>query len=817
MLALPWEVLSMKAFIHFLFTCLLLFALISGRAGTCAETDSLSFPASPPGVAEIIPRLAELKQQSADLVTQLERLQETESFLTPLKDAREQADILIPATTNLSDPSNWNFDRLLDTRSQLVEQKDKLGTLLDGISVRLQTLDSLREHWQNQQVFWQQWQESLPEDVLKTQREAFKQAVEESQKAQQRIVAAGEPLITLQGEVTQLQEQTLNLLALVDNTLQTMRGETFQKTARSFTSPRFYRQFNPTLMDEVKKGVESIAGLDSDFFRSQGWLVGVQLFMAILLAGFVFHKTRRAEASEEWQFIIRHPMATALFVSTIVCSPFYSAPPALWRWLLALLAAFSSAVLITGLLDDPRKKLMIYVLACIFVVTLALQIIALPLPLYRLYLAALSLLGIPFLLVLAALHRKVPGRRKDFFIPALRLGAVILFCSFVAQWLGYSTLSSRLVESSMNTVFLGLLTWMTLHLGSGGLQYLLNLPILRRRRFVFRFGRELENRLRRLLVTFIVGCAALYLLEIWRIFPSAGQAWRTILQLEFALGQKTIAIKLVLMAIVTFYAAVQGSWILGALLETEFFPRRPLDRGVHDSILKLLHYVVITLGFLLSLSLLGFELKNFVVLAGALGIGIGFGLQHIVNNFVSGLLLLFERPVKVGDMIMIESEWCTVRKIGLRATTVETFDQSEIIVPNSDLISQKVTNLTLSSEQSRVVVQVGAAYGSNVQKVLELLTACAAEHPRVLKDPPPSPLFVAFGESSLNFELRAWVAKTDYRFQVKSDLLSSIDNKFREAGIEIPFPQRDLHLRSLDITTLKELFDEHSVKDTERH
>jgi len=166
---------------------------------------------------------------------------------------------------------------------------------------------------------------------------------------------------------------------------------------------------------------------------------------------------------------------------------------------------------------------------------------------------------------------------------------------------------------------------------------------------------------------------------------------------------------------------------------------------------------------------------------------------------------------------MIESEWCTVRKIGLRATTVETFDQSEIIVPNSDLISQKVTNLTLSSEQSRVVVQVGAAYGSNVQKVLELLTACAVEHPRVLKDPPPSPLFVAFGESSLNFELRAWVAKTDYRFQVKSDLLSSIDNKFREAGIEIPFPQRDLHLRSLDITTLKELFDEHSVKDTERH
>lgn len=383
-----------------------------------------------------------------------------------LQEARERAKTLAPETANLSDPSNWNFDRLLNTRSQLVEQQDELAALLNGISIRLQTLDSLLEYWQNQQTLWQQWPESLSEDVLKTQGKAFKEAVEESQKAQQKIVAAGKPLLALQGEVTQLQEQTLNLLTLVDDTLKTMREETFQKTARSFTSPRFYRQFSPALMDEVKKGVEGVTALDSGFFRSQGWLVGLQLFIAVLLAGFVFHKSRRVEAAEEWRFIIQHPLATAIFVSIIVCSPFYTVPPALWRWLLALLAAFSSAVLITALLIDPRKKLMVYVLASVFVITLGLQIIALPLPLYRLYLALLSLLGIPFLLILAKLHRKVPGRRNELFIPALRLGTVILFCSFVAQWMGYITLSSRLVESSMNTVFLGLLTWMTLHLGA---------------------------------------------------------------------------------------------------------------------------------------------------------------------------------------------------------------------------------------------------------------------------------------------------------------------------------------------------------------
>jgi small-conductance mechanosensitive channel len=221
--------------------------------------------------------------------------------------------------------------------------------------------------------------------------------------------------------------------------------------------------------------------------------------------------------------------------------------------------------------------------------------------------------------------------------------------------------------------------------------------------------------------------------------------------------------------------------------------------------MKLLHYGVITVGFLLAMSLIGFELKNLVVLAGALGIGIGFGLQNIVNNFVSGLVLLFERPVKVGDMIMVEAEWCTVRKIGMRATTVETFDMSEIIVPNSDLISQKVTNWTFTSEQSRVVLPVGVAYGSDVAKVLEILTRCAEQHPKVLDDPPPSPLFVEFGDSSLNFELRAWVAKAAHRLQTKSELLMEIDAQFRQAGVEIPFPQRDLHLRSVDGKALEKL------------
>ncbi|MEJ2699313.1 MAG: mechanosensitive ion channel, partial [Desulfuromonadales bacterium] len=162
------------------------------------------------------------------------------------------------------------------------------------------------------------------------------------------------------------------------------------------------------------------------------------------------------------------------------------------------------------------------------------------------------------------------------------------------------------------------------------------------------------------------------------------------------------------------------------------------DRGVRDSIKKLLHYSFVLFGFLLAMSLAGVELRNFAVLAGAFGIGIGFGLQNIVNNFVSGLILLFERPIKVGDLVVLDNEWGSVRKIGLRSTVVTTVEESEIIVPNSLLVSEKVTNWSLTSSLCRVAVPVGVAYGSNVPLVLKILSEVREKVADIMADPPPS-------------------------------------------------------------------------------
>ena len=200
----------------------------------------------------------------------------------------------------------------------------------------------------------------------------------------------------------------------------------------------------------------------------------------------------------------------------------------------------------------------------------------------------------------------------------------------------------------------------------------------------------------------------------------------------------------------------------------------------------------------MAISTLGFGITKLTIILSALGVGIGFGLQSIVNNFVSGLILLFERPVRVGDTIELGGKWAEIKRIGIRATTVKTLDEADVIIPNSELITNQVTNWTLTNRLVRLTIPVGVAYGSDLPLVMETLAACSKAHEMVADFRPPQVLFLSFGESSLDFELRVWVTDADHRLEVMSALHQDIDRRFREKNIEIAFPQQDLHLRSLD-------------------
>ena len=260
-------------------------------------------------------------------------------------------------------------------------------------------------------------------------------------------------------------------------------------------------------------------------------------------------------------------------------------------------------------------------------------------------------------------------------------------------------------------------------------------------------------------------------------------------------GEFTISPGDIFAAIVVLVVALFVTRVLRRLLTERILPRTRLDPGVRFSISAAASYAGVALAILLSISALGLDLSNLAIIAGALSVGIGFGLQNVVNNFVSGILLLIERPIKVGDWVIVGSYEGTVRRISVRSTEIETFDRSEVIVPNSDLIASPVVNWTHKTRMARLSVKVGVAYGSDTRRVHDILLDLAKAHENVSSYPEPYVIFRGFGDSSLDFELRVFVQDVDYFLSVPSDLNFAIDEAFRKEDIVIPFPQRDIHIK----------------------
>jgi potassium efflux system protein len=261
-------------------------------------------------------------------------------------------------------------------------------------------------------------------------------------------------------------------------------------------------------------------------------------------------------------------------------------------------------------------------------------------------------------------------------------------------------------------------------------------------------------------------------------------------------GQTRISIVDILMAVGIFLIGLLITRVLYRWLSVTILPRTDVDSSLQNSIATIAGYVGIIIAIALALARLGVNLENIALVAGALSIGIGFGLQSIVSNFVSGLILLTERPIRVGDWIVVGQEEGHVRKISVRSTEIETFDRASVIVPNSDLITNTVKNWTHFNDLGRFTIPVSIAYDGDPDAVKELLLQIAEEHPQVLKEPAANVFFIAFGESSLNLELRGFVGNVNQAFGVRSDLHFEIFRRFRAAGVEIPFPQRDIHIRT---------------------
>jgi len=252
-----------------------------------------------------------------------------------------------------------------------------------------------------------------------------------------------------------------------------------------------------------------------------------------------------------------------------------------------------------------------------------------------------------------------------------------------------------------------------------------------------------------------------------------------------------------------FAAAILIARGVRLILEEDVFPRIRVARGVPTMISTVVYYTLLLFGFFLALGIGGVDINRFTLLAGAFGVGVGFGMQNIVNNFISGLILLFERPIHLGDTIEVAGVQGVVKHIGIRSSVITIQDGADAIIPNATLISEKLMNWTLTDPWRRVDVRIAVAYGSDMQEVMRILLSVAAADPNILRDPAPAVVFQGFGESALNFELRAWTLVRN-NLDNKSRLSIAVFHALREGGIEIPFPQRDLNLRSVD-KQIKEL------------
>jgi potassium efflux system protein len=289
------------------------------------------------------------------------------------------------------------------------------------------------------------------------------------------------------------------------------------------------------------------------------------------------------------------------------------------------------------------------------------------------------------------------------------------------------------------------------------------------------------------------------LLGMWIVWVDVLPALRVLDRIQwhtFAGADPTSLADLSLAALIITTALIAAKNAPG-LLEMALLQRLPLDAGFRYTIGTVSRYVIVIVGVLVSCNIIGLTWSTVQWLVAAISVGLGFGLQEIFANFVSGLIILFERPVRVGDVVTVADITGVISRIRMRATTITNWDRKEFIVPNKEFITGRLLNWTLSDQVNRVVVNVGIAYGSDTTLAAELILGVAQDHPLVLDEPCPRVTFEEFGASSLNYVLRCFLPDMENRLQVIHELHMSIDREFRQAGIEIAFPQQDVHVRSV--------------------
>jgi potassium-dependent mechanosensitive channel len=514
------------------------------------------------------------------------------------------------------------------------------------------------------------------------------------------------------------------------------------------------------------------------------------------------------------------PVAAAMVLSLVFVSFIYIQPPRL------LLTILSAAVIIPGILILRRiieypLSLFLYGLLGLYVADRVRDLMSDLTVISRTLFSIEMLAACAFLLWFyysKRVGRSVEAGSRALFATVSKVVPVaiaVLGIAFAANLFGFVSLSFVIGNGVLRSGYAAILIYTFTQIVISGASFVLRAKPLS----LLNSVRTSRMRIR-LAFTEIIKWLGVLLwiviaLQSFSIQDFVYEILADILGYTFGVGEIELKIGDIVLFVLMIWVAVLISRFVRFVLEEDVFPRMDLGGGVSFAISSVIHYALVIAGFLIAIAAVGFELSRFALIAGAIGLGLGFGLQQIINNFVSGLILLFERPVKVGDTVQIGEHIGSLERIGLRASVVRKLDGSDVIVPNSQLISEEVINWTMSDERRRVDIPIGVAYGTDPKTVLDLLSSIPRGFDAIMTDPGPRALFLGFGDNSLDFELRFWVPTGDGWVDLRSKVVTEVHTAMINAGIEIPFPQRDLHIRSVDDVAAKLLAAKPSRGDEE--
>jgi small-conductance mechanosensitive channel len=559
------------------------------------------------------------------------------------------------------------------------------------------------------------------------------------------------------------------------------------------------------LPDRVRRAVES------DIFELRRFAYDQQALLYTLIALFVglamLTYTARRTASQlvaplgttaATLAVLARPVSAALLLALLAAG--LSPPPSRVVQALGEMLVLGPALRIVRLGMEPRLVPVLYWLGALLLADLGRRL-ASSVPLLEQQIFLLEILGVLGMLGwMRGRQRSWAGTsgtmRRD---RVLRIGAGAALVAFagagVAGAAGYVRLAVFIGSGILGSIFVALVLYAGVRVASALVAVGLSSRLGRGLRMVQGHRPLLERRIAGVLRWLAVAGWAIFALRHFGVWHPALSLTDAVLAAELHRGSLSISFGGVLAFALTVVATFMLSAIIRFVLEEEAYPRLAPDRVLPYAVSALVHYTLLLIGFLVGMAVLGVDLTKITIVAGALGVGIGFGLQGIVNNFVSGLVVLYERKINVGDAVQIGDLGGQVQQLGIRACTVRTWEGAEVIVPNASLISEKVANWTLSDRRRRVDFAVGVAYGTSPEKVADVLLGVARAHAEVVADPAPVVLFRGFGESALRFELRVWTDRFDRWLLIQSELAGACYAGLREAEIDIPFPQREVRLR----------------------